>query len=117
MRDRHLVIGFASGIEEEEHPLSVQPRISGNFDLVGICFAYVDSPRPARPFGMNFVSTAQGIDIWNRILHLTRAGTIRPVIDRKIEFAEVPFGLQDLEQRATIGRTVVRTPQNGGGTR
>jgi NADPH:quinone reductase len=82
---------------------------------VGICFAYVDSPRPARPFGMNFVSTAQGIDIWNRILHLAHAGTIRPVIGQQIEFAEVPSGLEKLEQRATIGRTVVRTRQDGGG--
>jgi NADPH2:quinone reductase len=111
---RHLIIGFASGIEEEERPLPLQPSIYGNFDLVGICFAYVDSPRPARPFGMNFTSTAQGIDIWNRILHLTRAGTIRPVIGRQIEFAEVPAGLQDLEERVTMGRTVVRTRQGGG---
>ena len=95
---RHLIIGFASGIEEEERPLPIQPSIYGNFDLVGICFAYVDSPRPARPFGMNFVSTAQGIDIWSRILHLTRAGTIRPVIGRQIEFAEVPSALEDLER-------------------
>jgi NADPH2:quinone reductase len=113
---RHLIIGFASGIEEEERPLPIQPSIYGNFDLVGICFAYVDSPRPARPFGMNFVSTAQGIDIWNRILHLTRAGTIRPVIGRQIEFAEVPSGLEDLERRATIGRTVVLPSQDVGDT-
>jgi NADPH:quinone reductase len=113
---RHLIIGFASGIEDEERPLPIQPSIYGNFDLVGICFAYVDSPRPARPFGMNFVSTAQGIDIWNRILHLTRAGTIRPVIGRQIEFADVPIGLEELERRATTGRTVVHGPQDGGGT-
>jgi hypothetical protein len=36
------------------------------------------------------------------------------VIGRQIEFEEVPTGLEDLEQRATIGRTVVRTPQDGG---
>jgi NADPH2:quinone reductase len=107
---RHLIIGFASGIESEERPLPIQPGIYGNFDLVGICFAYVDSPRPARPFGMNFLSTAQGIDIWNRILQLTRAGTIRPVIGREIEFADVPAGLEALEDRQTMGRTVVRPP-------
>ena len=107
---RHLIIGFASGIEAEEHPLPIQPSIYGNFDLVGICFAYAESPRPARPFGMNFLSTAQGIDIWSRILHLTRAGTIRPVIGRRIEFAEVPAELEALERRETTGRTVVRTP-------
>ena len=102
---RHLIIGFASGIEAEERPLSIQPSIYGNFDLVGICFAYVDSPRPARPFGMNFLSTAQGVDIWNRILHLTRAGTIRPVIGRQIDFAEVPAGLgRSRAARRSAGR-------------
>ena len=63
---------------------------------------------------MNFLSTAQGVDIWNRILHLTRAGTIRPVIGRQIEFADVPAGLEALERRETTGRTVVRTPPDGG---
>jgi NADPH2:quinone reductase len=111
---RHLIIGFASGIESEERPLPIQPSIYGNFDLVGICFAYVDSPRPARPFGMNFLSTAQGIDIWNRILQLTRAGTIRPVIGQEIEFADVPAALEALEGRETTGRTVVHAPPIGG---
>jgi NADPH:quinone reductase len=111
---RHLIIGFASGIESEEHPLPVQPSIYGNFDLVGICFAYVDSPRPARPFGMNFISTAQGVDIWSRILHLARAGTIRPIIGREIEFADVPSWLEALESRETTGRTVVHTMPSPG---
>ena len=87
---RHLIIGFASGIEEEERPLPIQPSIYGNFDLLGVCFAFVDSPRPPRTFGLNFLSTAQGVDIWNRVLQLARAGTIRPVIGRQIEFADAP---------------------------
>jgi NADPH2:quinone reductase len=62
---------------------------------------------------MNFLSTAQGVDIWSRILHLTRAGTIRPVIGRQIEFAEVPAALEALERRETTGRTVVLTPKDG----
>jgi NADPH2:quinone reductase len=112
---RHLIIGFASGIEAEERPVSLQPSIYGNFDLVGVCFAYVDSPRPARPFGLNFVSTAQGVEIWNQILQLTRAGTIRAVIGREITFADVPKGLTALERRETTGRTVVRPPTKNGG--
>jgi NADPH2:quinone reductase len=110
---RHLIIGFASGIEEEERPLSVQPSIYGNFDLVGVCFAFVDSPRTTRPFGMNFLTTGQGVDIWNRILHLARTGTIRPVIGREIGFVEVPAALEALERRETTGRTVVRLPEDG----
>jgi NADPH:quinone reductase-like Zn-dependent oxidoreductase len=62
---------------------------------------------------MNFLSTAQGTDIWSRILHLTRARTIRPVIGGQIEFAEVPAGLEALERRETTGRTVVRMPTDG----
>jgi NADPH:quinone reductase-like Zn-dependent oxidoreductase len=45
-------------------------------------------------------------------LHLTQAGTIRPVIGRQIEFAEVPAGLEALERRETTGRTVVRAPKS-----
>jgi len=112
---RHLSSGSLHGSKRKGRPLPIQPSIYGTFDLVGICIAYVDSPRPARRFGMNFVSAA-GIDIWDRILHLTRAGTIRPVIGRHIDFTEVPSGLESLERRATIGRTVVRTPQDPGGT-
>jgi NADPH:quinone reductase len=112
---RHLIIGFASGIEEEERPISMQPSIYGNFDLVGVCFAYVDSPRPARPFGLNFLSTAQGIEIWNRILQLARSGIIRPVIGREISFGDVPAGLAALQRRETIGRTVVRPPEESDG--
>jgi NADPH:quinone reductase len=104
---RHLIIGFASGIEAEERPISMMPGIYGNFDLVGVCFAFVDSPRAIRPFGMNFLSTAQGIEIWSRILHLARAGTIRPVIGRRIGFDDVPAQLEALERRETIGRAVV----------
>jgi NADPH2:quinone reductase len=107
---RHLVIGFASGIEEEERPLPVQPSIYGNFDLVGVCFAFVDSPRTVRPFGMNFLSTAQGVEIWSRLLQLARSGAIRPVIGKQIDFSEVPAALQALERRETMGRTVVRAP-------
>jgi len=111
---RHLIIGFASGIEAEEHPLPIQPSIYGNFDLVGVCFAFVDSPRTIRPFGMNFLSTAQGVEIWSHILQLARAGSIRPVIGRQIEFAEVPAALEALERRETTGRTVVLRPGDDG---
>jgi NADPH2:quinone reductase len=93
--------------------MPIQPSIYGNFDLVGVCFAFVDSPRATRPFGMNFLSSARGIDIWDRVLHLARAGTIRPVIGRQIEFAEVPAALEALERRETMGRTVVRMPPAG----
>jgi len=111
---RHLIVGYASDIEAEERALSIQPSIYGNFDLVGVCFAFVDSPRTIRPFGMNFLSTAQGIEMWNRVLQLARAGTIHPVIGRQIEFADVPAALEALERRETTGRIVVRAGSSDG---
>ena len=70
--------------------MPIQPSIYGNFDLVGVCFVFVDSPRTIRPFGMNFLSTAQGVESWSHVLQLARAGTIRPVIGKQIGFTEVP---------------------------
>ena len=104
---RHLIIGFASGIEEEERPLPIQPSIYGNFDLVGICFAFVDSPRPTRPFGMNFLSTAQGVDIWGRILHLVRRRHDPPRDRTADRVRRSARRLEAFERRETMGRTVV----------
>jgi NADPH2:quinone reductase len=59
---------------------------------------------------MNFASSAQGIEVWSRILHLARAGTVSPVIGQVIEFADVPAWLERLEGRETTGRIVVRPP-------
>jgi NADPH:quinone reductase len=105
---RHLIVGFSADIGVEEHPVSLQPGIYGNFDVCGVCFAFVDSPRGPRLFGMNFLSTADGVAMWAEILQLAHAGKIRPVIGRQIEFGDVPAALTALENRETTGRTVVR---------
>jgi NADPH2:quinone reductase len=106
---RHLIVGFSADIGVEEHPVSLQPGIYGNFDVCGVCFAFVDSPRGPRLFGMNFLSTADGIAMWADILQLVRAGKIHPIIGRQIEFGDVPAALTALENRETTGRTVVHT--------
>jgi len=107
---RHLIVGFSADIGVEEHPISLQPSIYGNFDMMGVCFSFVDSPRPARAFGMNFLSAADGIRIWTEILQLARQGRIRAVIGKEIAFNEVPEALAAQERRETTGRTVVLTP-------
>ena len=108
---RHLIVGFAADITLEEQPVSLQPSIYGNFDLVGICFSFVDDPRLTRSLGMNFMTRADGIRIWDTILQMTQCGQIRPVVGREIEFAEVPRMLEAIERRQTMGRTVVRAPR------
>src|SRR5204862_6498832 len=48
---RHILAGFASGIEQEDEGLVPRPVLFGNFSLVGEGHAYVDDPavvtRPA----------------------------------------------------------------------
>lgn len=104
---RHLIVGFSADIGVEEHPVSLQPGIYGNFDVCGVCFAFVDSPRGPRAFGMNFMSTADGVAMWTEILQLAKQGRIRPVIGRHLAFDEVPSGLSALENRETTGRNVI----------
>src|SRR5262249_35032923 len=41
---RHVIAGFASGIEHEDAGIVPRPVLFGNFDLVGVCHAYVDDP-------------------------------------------------------------------------
>ncbi len=108
---RHLIVGFAADITMEERPVSLQPSIYGNFDLVGICFAFVDDPRPTRSLGMNFLTLADGLRMWGNILHMTKRHQIRPVVGREIEFEDVPSMLEAIERRETTGRTVVRSPR------
>ncbi len=108
---RHLIVGFAADIALEEEPVSLQPGIYGNFDLVGICFAFVDDPRLTHSLGMNFLSRADGIRMWGEILQMTMAQEIRPVVGREIDFGEVPHLLEMIERRETVGKTIVAAPR------
>jgi NADPH2:quinone reductase len=105
---RHLIVGYSADITLEEQGVNLQPSIYGNFDLVGICFAFVDDPRLTRCLGMNFLSRADGIRIWDGILQLHQQGAVRPVVGRELRFDEVPPMLEAIEERRTMGRTVVR---------
>jgi len=107
---RHLIVGYAADITLEEQPLNLQPSIYGNFDLVGICFAFVDDPRLTHSLGMNFLARSDGIRIWDDILQMTMADRIRPVVGQEIDFDAVPRLLEMIERRETIGKTVVRAP-------
>jgi len=108
---RHLIIGYAADIALEEQPVNLQPSIYGNFDISGVCFAFVDDPRPARMLGMNFLTRSDGIRIWGEVLRMNQRGQIRPVVGRQIDFADVPEMLEAMERRETMGRTVVAAPR------
>jgi len=109
---RHLIVGFAADIALEEQPVNLQPSIYGNFDLLGICFAFVDDPRLTHSLGMNFLTRADGIRIWGEILQMTMAKQIRPVVGQEIGFDDVPRLLETMERRETMGKTIVRAPRH-----
>ena len=109
---RHLLVGFASGIEAEDKGIVPRPVLFGNFSLCGVCHAYVEDPRPVkRAIGHNFPSHADGERVHARVLELTRQGRVRPVIGQEVAFIDLPSALQSMADRQTVGRVVVLVAQ------
>jgi NADPH:quinone reductase len=114
---RHLVVGFASGIEAEEVPM-VSGRVLcfGNFDIVGVILAYVDPA--ALPYVNDHVrepvprfnppTTDVGERVQAHLLELLAAGAIRPVVGGAVPFEDLARALDDMESRSTVGRIVVK---------
>jgi NADPH2:quinone reductase len=105
---RHLLIGFASGIEAEDEGIVARPVLFGNFSLYGVCLAYVDDPLAVKSaVGHNFPSRADGERIHALILDLVRDGRVQPVVGAEVGFGDLPAALQSMANRQTIGRSVV----------
>ena len=107
---RLLVVGFASGIEAEEVPV-VTPRTLcfGNTSIAGVLLSYTADARAVkRASGFNITPRTIGDDVHARLVEMLRAGTIHPVIGRVADFEELPAALDEMEDRRTTGRTVVR---------
>jgi NADPH2:quinone reductase len=108
---RHILAGFASGIEQEDEGLIPRPVLFGNFSLVGVCHAYVDDPVVfKRLSGFNFPSHDDGERLHHELLALFAAGKLRAVVGQEFPFSELPAGLDAMERRQTVGRTVIRLP-------
>jgi NADPH2:quinone reductase len=108
---RHILAGFASGIELEDEGLVPRPVLFGNFSLVGVCHAYVDDPVVfKRLSGFNFPSHRDGEQLHAELLDLFATGKLRAIVGQEVPFAELPAALHAMEQRQTVGRTVVRLP-------
>jgi NADPH2:quinone reductase len=106
---RHVIAGFASGIEHEDEGIVPRPVLFGNFDIVGVCHAYVEDPLAFKQMtNFNFPAHRDGVQVHRQLLDLVRNGTIRPVIDRALPFDRLPEGLTAMEARETTGRVVVR---------
>ena len=106
---RHVLAGFASGIEAEDEGMVPRPILFGNFSLVGVCLAYVDDPLAVKAaVGSNFLSRADALALHDRVLELVASGAVKPVVGLDVPFDELPVALDAMEQRRTVGRIVVR---------
>jgi len=106
---RHILAGFASGIELEDEGLVPRPILFGNFSLVGVCHAYVDDPAVfKRSTGFNFPSHHEGEHLHAELLALFASGKLRAIVGQEVPFRELPDALDAMERRQTVGRTVVR---------
>ena len=116
---RHLVVGFAGGIEAEEVPgVSGRMLCFGSFDLVGVMLAYVDldaggvvgSELPVPVPRFNATPTAVGRRVHRALCDLLDSGEIRATVGRCVPFEGLPGALEEMEARANLGRTVVGRP-------
>ena len=72
---RHLVIGFASGIEAEEIPIvNGRTLCFGNFSLVGVILAYSDPALLPPGSGFNPTPPQVGDEVQAHLVELLRAG-------------------------------------------
>ena len=99
---RHLVVGFASGIEAEEVPvLTGRMLCFGNFDVLGVILAYLDddiTPSPDWPMPVpvprfNPPPASVGRQVHADLLDLLDAGAIRPLVGEVVPFTDLPQAL------------------------
>ena len=105
------MMGFASNKLVADEPFIVPRRVAlGNLKLCGVLLAY-QAPEMAdmvkTAMGWNFAPATLGEEIMRAIVDLVVAGTIKPVIGETIGFEEIPTGIEAMESRRTIGRTIV----------
>jgi NADPH2:quinone reductase len=105
---RYLAVGFA---DDDANGMTGRPlRMAciGNIDIVAVMLAWVDSVDPGmRRFGFNPFGRSVADEIHSDLLRLAAAGTIRPVIGRRVAMDEAGSALDEHEARRSLGRTVV----------
>ncbi len=104
---RHLIIGFASGIEAEEVPMVTGRMFCfGNYSVVGVILAYGDPVGPGT--GFNPTPYAVASEMHDKLVVMLRAGTIRTLVSETVPFEQLPQALDRMEERSTVGRVVVQ---------
>ena len=88
-----MPVGFN---DDPESGLTGRPlrKVSmGNFSVLGVMLGYTEMPLALRKFGINTFPPDVGREVHQALLALVAAGSIRPVIGRRISMAEVAGAL------------------------
>jgi NADPH:quinone reductase len=111
---RYLAVGFA---DDDANGMTGRPlRLAciGNIDIVAVMLAWVDEVDPGmRRFGFNPFGRDVADEIHSDLLHLAAAGTIRPVVGRRVTMEAAGRALDEHEARRSLGRTVVEVGRSG----
>jgi NADPH:quinone reductase len=107
---RYVMMGFASNKVVADEPFLVPRRLMlSNLKVCTVMLAYA-TPEVAEflktGMGWNFVPAALGQRITGEIIDLVRAGKIRAVVGRVIDFEDIPAEIEAMANRETVGRTV-----------
>lgn len=104
---RYVPVGFNDDPESGLTGRPLRKVAMGNFSVLGVMLAYAEMPFELRRFGLNTFGPETGRAVHAALLVLVAAGSIRPVVGRRIAMEDVAAALGDHEHRRTIGRTVV----------
>jgi NADPH:quinone reductase-like Zn-dependent oxidoreductase len=104
-----MLIGFAGGIEAEDvATLTPRTLMFGSASLIGVMLAYTADPEMENPFpGIHIQPRKLGETVQQSLNDLLLQGRIQPFVGKTIAFEELPNGLEDMDNRRTVGRTVV----------
>jgi NADPH2:quinone reductase len=107
----YVMIGFASNKAVADEPFLVPRRLMlANFHLSGVLMAYGNEETTEMiktAMGWNFVPSTLGSSIMQEVVALVEQGRVRAAVGEVVEFDDLPAALERMEQRETIGRTVV----------
>lgn len=108
---RYLIGGFSGDVAFGERGLHPRRISWGNFSVLGGMMGWRSEPDPAsRALGFNPYPRETGQRIHDELLALLAEKRIRPIVGREISWAGIPAGLEALEARQTIGKTIALLP-------
>ena len=83
----------------------------GNISLLGVILSYRNPKAMLPGSGFNPTPPEVGQQVHERLVEMLRAGRIRPLVGKTVPFVELPAALDQMEDRATVGRVVIQSGQ------